>query len=525
MSVAMCKSIVLVIFITLLLVSCSSEDETKNRCDPNYTQEFLRVREKGFSSLMTLDGHIECEFVHKIVSALQKINCSSIDIVSKGNLVRGKNVVALDAQCYEQLPVLVNQISAPVHRDILITVSTSHIPVYPVTLGKHFSMHLFTNSDMRPLRLRKHALNRTSIRFQGYNAVAYYGTSKNKLQDSHVHDDENEASTKYNKYFADFILHEPEMPIFIDLSGTLDSTFSDHLSSVLIEGILTEPFSQFVKWNLPVLRQRKIRISKRESPNIALIVEPRAHAHLEFVVRNVLLHLNANETETPWMLQIHVSSSNHAFTKKIFEDLPEIEYKLLPDKFASGEDYNTLLKENDLWVDIASRGAKYVLVFQIDSILLGKNYAQFLQFDYIGAPWHVTPNMPSSEWIRNDYALSLVSSKSAYFKACCNGGLSLRNTAAMVEVTRSRRSRNPSVNEDTYFSRSAKDLNLKLPNRDEAYSFAWEIPCSDITSEIEYPFALHNAWVYLNLSQIWKFFYESMDSIGMQIIDKRGDKN
>jgi len=137
----------------------------------------------------------------------------------------------------------------------------------------------------------------------------------------------------------------------------------------------------------------------------------------------------------------------------------------------------------------ASTGAFYesfktthCLIFQTDVLLRRRIPAKFLQYDYVGAPWALLP--------RADVREGVVFCRHSGLKAVGNGGVSLRKTAAMLEICRRQpwSSWNASaleqlsqnglppldvgvaVNEDSYLS--ARVPAARLPDNHEAAEFA-----------------------------------------------------
>ena len=145
---------------------------------------------------------------------------------------------------------------------------------------------------------------------------------------------------------------------------------------------------------------------------------------------------------------------NENFLRRVLADVPPalIKFLPLPSSFGlqgNGGSYNQLFfKSNNFWKSLSSHGFGFVLIFQADSVVLNgsKLVSDFLEFGLIGAPWPV-PTM--NVW------------KNANFvDMCCNGGLSVRRVASMLDITNKRRSLNPAVNEDKYFSRYAEEFKL-----------------------------------------------------------------
>lgn len=117
-------------------------------------------------------------------------------------------------------------------------------------------------------------------------------------------------------------------------------------------------------------------------------------------------------------------------------------------RIKSVSDYNNVMTDIKLWERISF---DRVLIFQHDSGLLRKGIESFFEWDFIGAPIKHIP-----------------------FPAM-NGGLSLRNPKAMIEVLKNF-TYNPHKhgNEDIYFCHSLQKLGLKLPDLETAKKFSIE---------------------------------------------------
>jgi hypothetical protein len=104
----------------------------------------------------------------------------------------------------------------------------------------------------------------------------------------------------------------------------------------------------------------------------------------------------------------------------------------------NGADYNRLLTTPSFWEKLL----KYdkVLIFQADSGLLRKGIDEFLDYDYVGAPWKA--NAP---WARAD-------------RAGGNGGLSIRSPKNSLNLLL-KKPYNPSYgNEDVYFTHNLSNV-------------------------------------------------------------------
>lgn len=126
----------------------------------------------------------------------------------------------------------------------------------------------------------------------------------------------------------------------------------------------------------------------------------------------------------------------------------------------TSNDYSDILCSPIFWELLIGIGCKHSLIFQVDTVLLKDSIDEFLEYDYVGAPWCV-------RWLGLDMG---------------NGGLSLRNTQVMLDITlQCPRSVNTYfgvrylMNEDIFFSfHLAQIQTAKLPSIEEASRFSVE---------------------------------------------------
>ena len=199
----------------------------------------------------------------------------------------------------------------------------------------------------------------------------------------------------------------------------------------------------------------------------AVIVEPREHKALEFVLRNFFLNLSDE-----WGFIIFHGNKNKDFIYNLFDtSLKEYKnrvYRLIQLNVdnLTGEQYNILCKSVSFYKCIDTNN---LLLFQTDSIILDKSMLDnYLEYDYVGAPW----------------INGMVG----------NGGLSLRRKSKMIEICEKV---DPSytLHEDNYFCYQ-NVVPLNKPSYEKAKSFSIE------TVFNEKSFGIHNAWRYLHRSQI-----------------------
>ena len=199
----------------------------------------------------------------------------------------------------------------------------------------------------------------------------------------------------------------------------------------------------------------------------AIIVEPRKHLALGFVVRNVLDNLPAN-----WNVRIYHGTKNQTFVENLLEtefsqDAQRISLDSLGlDNLQTPMEYSKLLSSREFTQKIPT---ETFIVFQTDSMINPKHkdlLSKFLKYDYVGAPW---------PWEHLQVG---------------NGGFSLRKRSRMLKVINTT-PRYRGAYEDQYFSMGSRTFQLFIPKREEAMEFSIEQVYSPKS------FAIHNAWKYL----------------------------
>ncbi len=189
----------------------------------------------------------------------------------------------------------------------------------------------------------------------------------------------------------------------------------------------------------------------------ALIIEPRKHNALEYVLNNFTINLD----NKLWNFVIYCSLYNKQFVEEIKNKL-NIDIDIIPicNQNLTIPDYNYLLTNKKFYEVIST---DLVLIFQTDTLILNKDIIyDFLKYDYVGAPWF------------NE-------------KAVGNGGLSLRNKNKMIEIIDKKGV--CKENEDFYFS-FPRNYNIEInkPNFEEGKRFSVE-QCFH-----EKSFGIHKVW-------------------------------
>lgn len=180
--------------------------------------------------------------------------------------------------------------------------------------------------------------------------------------------------------------------------------------------------------------------------NIVVIVEPRKHKAMRFVLQNLLENQD-------WDIQIFHGYDNKHYILDILDDLlyqkERIHLTLIKVDNLSIKDYNNLLTSKSFYDNILC--TDMILIAQTDSMVCPGNYhllEKFMEFEYVGAPWSLSHGVG-------------------------NGGFSLRRKDKILEMLEkcpySKRE-----NEDIYFANGCKNFRLKKPKFDQAKWFSQE---------------------------------------------------
>jgi len=229
---------------------------------------------------------------------------------------------------------------------------------------------------------------------------------------------------------------------------------------------LSNEYIQQTKKRIEELTHLKRMLERSLEKYTAIIVEPRKHRALEFVLRNVLDNLDHR-----WSILIFHGTENENWLKELLQksfqkDLRRISFKGL--KFSNLEsslEYNQILASRKFNEEIPT---ETFLVFQTDSMINPAHKGlleKFMDYDYVGAPW---------PWSHLHVG---------------NGGLSLRKRSVMLKIIDS----HPVYKgyyEDQFFSMGCINIGARVPSREEAKEFSIEQVYSDRS------FGMHKSWIH-----------------------------
>jgi hypothetical protein len=216
----------------------------------------------------------------------------------------------------------------------------------------------------------------------------------------------------------------------------------------------------------------------------AIIIEPREHKALSFVLRNFLSKLSNN-----WNIIIMHGNKNKSYVENIVNN-ELLQYKnrvklinLNVDNLTIPE-YSKLFYSEEFYDYIPT---ETFLVFQTDSMICdnGKDLINnYIKYDYVGAPWskEVEPRYNNNE----DFI--------------GNGGLSLRKKSAMLAKIRNNiqniKECSHHIDYEDMFFAGDKCGQLYKPNLEEAKYFSNESIYTDKS------FGVHKPWYYFNKNDI-----------------------
>ncbi len=199
----------------------------------------------------------------------------------------------------------------------------------------------------------------------------------------------------------------------------------------------------------------------------AVVIEPRKHKALPFLLKNLLENLPLN-----WIIKVFHGLENSAWFDELLKEFSPVDrvrifaVPLLVKNFENSRAYSEFVASREFLAQIPT---ETFLIAQTDSMinpnckdLLGK----FLQYDYVGAPW---------PWDHLHVG---------------NGGFSLRKRSAMLRIL-DRVGPLQGDYEDQFFSTAARVMKMKVPTREQAREFAVE--------QIYSPkfFGVHRVWDHL----------------------------
>jgi hypothetical protein len=207
----------------------------------------------------------------------------------------------------------------------------------------------------------------------------------------------------------------------------------------------------------------------------AVIIEPRVQSDLLTVIKSTMFHLNENNSPIKWGLQIFHGNQNLEAVEHIKMSIGNVELTNMEVDNLTHIEHSEYMESVDFWEKVKGKKA---LIFQTDSLLLRSGIDEFLDYDYVGAPWR---KPKEGQWVGN-------------------GGLSLRNVSKMLEICK----KNPvteQIWEDIYFMKHMKGVGVA--DIETAMKFSME----DVFSPN--PLGVHNPIRHIGPEQLKKVLYKN----------------
>jgi hypothetical protein len=200
-----------------------------------------------------------------------------------------------------------------------------------------------------------------------------------------------------------------------------------------------------------------------------VLIEMRPLNSLKFIIKNCISKFLNTVSYT-----IVCGNLNYDFIKKIVEEWNFIKIIKIAEDNLTQNTYNNLLCSPEFWNMLSG---ERVLIYQDDSIIYKSNIHDFIEYDYIGAPW------PENQCDNQ--------------KNVGNGGFSMRNRLLCQEICEKYPNTFPSIcekfsfskntldfvsnnrldtiPEDVYFSTIMIELGYNVPNIEKAKEFSCEL--------------------------------------------------
>lgn len=253
--------------------------------------------------------------------------------------------------------------------------------------------------------------------------------------------------------------------------------------------------------------------SDPECQGLMVIVEPRAHKNLEFVLRNFVYFMGPRK----WSLVIFGSSKNFGLIAELCKDWSYVSFIKLPVDDLPGTDYSKIMTSTWLWQSLADLKcpSDKVLIFQTDTMLLhaegmSRPEDPVFQYAYVGAPFWLTSPTDSTTTFRTmtqtpEFITDAHGVQQLWPHCVGNGGLSLRSLSASIKAVATYRlsyadedtrevltatkivknsetdtfafGEEPIRNEDVFFAVAFKKLGYPMCPRHVAATFSCEEVC------------------------------------------------
>jgi len=250
-------------------------------------------------------------------------------------------------------------------------------------------------------------------------------------------------------------------------------------------------------------RKQSAGFKKIAINNTAVIIEPRKHKALSFVLRNVLENL-----DDTWHVKIHHGISNEEYIKTILEnDLPEYRKRVSLENLGvenlSRSELNKLLLDINFLEKIPTEN---YIFFQTDSMINPNNrdlLEKFMNYDFVGAPFSKKEFQTTLDQYVKFANLNIRKIDVTKEGFVGNGGFSFRKKSKMIKILKDLSSdfidkilKDQKYGEDLIFSLGTNNVKVNKPSFEKSKEFSIE--------QVYVPkvFAVHCPWKNLNEDEL-----------------------
>jgi hypothetical protein len=251
------------------------------------------------------------------------------------------------------------------------------------------------------------------------------------------------------------------------------------------------PYIDFVNKFFAANSKRIATLHWDNSPksNVVILVDNRKNTMSVISMLITALNLDASQ----WDFRVFTSRANIEFYNSYLGEFVEvIPFARLDNEKFSIETYNDILQSSSFWM-MNNRYSK-ALIIQDDGVVVRRGAEEFLEWDYIGAPWL---DVPDNSYLKERVNPEMVG----------NGGLSIRSIPAMIDIcSRCEDEKHQlfyyniiRVPEDVYFVKAMRDTYRIAPNRVASRFSTEEVMNKD-------SIGFHKLWMYNSPESVTEYF-------------------
>jgi hypothetical protein len=196
------------------------------------------------------------------------------------------------------------------------------------------------------------------------------------------------------------------------MTTEFSQTYEDFLKSYDFNDSEHNKFRYICYKNIPKIRTVNLPVNIQINLEYeAIFIEFRNLPHIEFLIRNTILKLG-----NQWSFTIICGNLNYSTIKEFCDSIsPNIKIIKMEYDNININQYNNFFYDYNFWDLFVG---KTLFMYQEDSIIFKNNFIDFINYDFIGAPYY----MGSTRDIMIPYY--------------SNGGFSIRNKELLIKILR-----------------------------------------------------------------------------------------